>query len=623
MPTPKQQNSLPANDLVVQGDDLEPQHSSLLDRVKGFIDEKLAPRSTSPHESEDWSWGPAVDQASASLLDAVRGGVRNTIAPFLHPVDTAAGMGKAVVAGGMAPGGMYPIAAPTSKKQYEQQKADHTTSQDLQTSAIHDQAAAAKAMAANKADSVGGIIGPILAGEGIKSVGGRLSTAAEAAGGYKALARSKVTDVLAPGTPSDLLVRALKPPSTVPNPGEILDRSLPDVIRASSERPRTVSQFSSAADRARSYNDAAYRGIFNGENYAGRPIGETPVSTSPLADAIRKSVSPTHEFENGLTGSVDALGKKADFYANNEAPLTTVDDIRKTRNAELDNIFAASPADRASLIRANPDLAAKMAMRGAAADTVYETLSKESGIPEQAIRDNRNAYGDLRDTADIAGKRDTVYGRQNPVSLAEHVALNGPGRVRNFLFNKIFKDATGSDALVDAATRRHIAANPEPALPQTGRSGPGRPFKPAGLLGAPKPDDGIIDADVLPINDSALGNPEGWSADTRGAQVPIGTYKPPIGYPVGPDQITPPPARTLELPPPANDFMTPAKRGPIQLGPGPQPTAEVLGPGSSKPQIAPRSKLPEAQTAETGLPGSDLVTVDDDSLINDIRRGKK
>lgn len=286
--------------------------------------------------------------------------------------------------------------------------------------------------------------------------------------GPAAAVKGALTDIVAPGSPAKLLQRALKPNLKVSDPLGKLGSTAQDIMDAAPTRPTTVSQYADAADLARNAQHGKFQSILD-------PIGDQPVSTQSVADTMRGSVSRAHQIEDPINGSIDAANTHAGVYddqfagptpSNRMQPQLTLkdlNDVRSTKNAQLQNIFADTPADRASVLKANPTAARLMATRDAAADTQYSTMSGLSGIPQDVIEGIQKKYGNLAEVSDVANKRDTIYGRQEPVSLAEGIGFGHS--IQSFLANRLLKNITGSDALIDAATRKTMLQplNPAPS----------------------------------------------------------------------------------------------------------------------------------------------------------------
>jgi hypothetical protein len=140
--------------------------------------------------------------------------------------------------------------------------------------------------------------------------------------------------------------------------------------------------------------------------------------------------------------------------------LNTVDAIRKDTNAKLKSFFNKEGGDR-NAARSNPATARTEAVNSGTRDLVYDELSRQSGVPVDDIAQNQELYGHASDVAKVAGKRATVAGRANPLSLQESLQLHGNPvtQAYNLGTSRMFKNLTDSDAVTNAALDRYRSPN--------------------------------------------------------------------------------------------------------------------------------------------------------------------
>jgi hypothetical protein len=99
---------------------------------------------------------------------------------------------------------------------------------------------------------------------------------------------------------------------------------------------------------------------------------------------------------------------------------------------------------------------------------LYDQLAQDQGVTPANIGAGQQLYGQLSNVADIANKRDAVFFRHDPVSLAEKVATGHGGpvsRLTNYIAQKGLRSITDSDALVGSAVDRFQNPIETPATP--------------------------------------------------------------------------------------------------------------------------------------------------------------
>lgn len=446
----------------------------ILKQGAGFDPNAPLPSATSRAASGAWQ----------GVKDAV-GGLFNTVA---HPINAATGIYNNT-ADALSDAQRASQVGDVSRRNLDYLRAIPVVgpmAQDLGKSMAAGDYAGAGARAATS--SATGAVLP-------KVVGGALGTAVQGAGRVAEAATATptaqnlaLTRLIVPGSPSELLTRALKPSVVFPDFEESTTNALPAI----SKELKGVSPTSGApnatggntAPGVEGFADAAKsaKGKVNDQYEAWKaPTVNTPIDTTPLVAKQVASIPATNLFEN--PGIVKATQKMASSYDMSPQTVTTtspivdqfgkpvtttqtitpnmptlddVDAIRRDTNQKLKSSVFKEGGDKNAAL-SNPNTARLAAVNSGTRDLVYKTISDQTGVPEQTIRDNQNLYGDLSDVATVAGKRATVYGRQNPLSLSETLAAS-PGKpisgAIDFFGQRVLKNATGSDALVNSALDR-------------------------------------------------------------------------------------------------------------------------------------------------------------------------
>lgn len=334
------------------------------------------------------------------------------------------------------------------------------------------------------------LLAPKVAG---KVAGGALrgtGLATEAASATPASLRVAGTRGLVMGAPEELLNRALKPSVGYPDFEESTGAALP-TINKMNPAPG-VQGFADATERAKQATHANYERMK-------APVANEPLDTTPLVGQQVRSIPATERFETpGIIGNtaerasaydmtpqtrtitsplVDEYGHpitRMETIAPQRPLLDTVDEIRKDTNAKLKQKVFESPNKQTAL--SNPETSRLNAVNTGARNLVYEKIADANGIPESDVRANQDLYGHLSDIGEVAGKRATVAGRANPMSLQESLGFNhNPiSGAYNFATQRVLRSLTDSDAVTNAALDRYrnpngISLAPRPGpVPQAG-----------------------------------------------------------------------------------------------------------------------------------------------------------
>jgi hypothetical protein len=326
---------------------------------------------------------------------------------------------------------------------------------------------------------------PKVAGKLFGGTANNVGKGMQAIGSTPEAVKVAATRGLVTGSPGEMLNRSLKPPVTMPDFEQSIEASLPMIAK---QGPKGVSGFAEAANKAKAAEQGWYQGLK--APFAADPIDTTPAvqrqigsipatnlfETPEIVGRTTKRASPydmTPQTQTVTSPLLDQFGKpiKSTVTTTPTKPtLDTVDDIRQDTNAKLRAFYDQTSGDRNAAL-SNPETARTKAVNDATRDLVYNHLSQSSGVPVDKIAENQNLYGHLSDVAQVAGKRATVAGRANPLSLQESLQLHGNplSQAYNFGTSRLFKNLTDSDAVTNAAVDRYlhpddISLPPRPTL---------------------------------------------------------------------------------------------------------------------------------------------------------------
>jgi hypothetical protein len=264
-----------------------------------------------------------------------------------------------------------------------------------------------------------------------------------------------------------------------------LQSSLPDVL-AADPTMQGVSGFAKAADTAK---DAAYQPYNNLlAPYRPAPGGIGPVrpgaiNGAPIADAQNASIPAINRFEsakqvgpssdwtatrpNTTSGIVQSTEEKADLYRR---PIPVAPDaIREDANAKLNAFYSKTGGDQNAAL-SNPETARIKAIGDTTRQQLYPMLESNAGLHPGTVAGMQQKFGTLSDVSDIANRREPVFARHDPVSLSQQIVLGHGGpitRLTNLATQKLFRNVTDSDALVNSAIDRfqNPMETPLPARP--------------------------------------------------------------------------------------------------------------------------------------------------------------
>ena len=242
--------------------------------------------------------------------------------------------------------------------------------------------------------------------------------------------------ILAPGTVGETLVRATKP-SVVNGPaGDVassLQAALPKAI-AQNPSIQGVSDLGKAFDAAANAQAQQYGNVVAPYR---KPLGEGPyrpsaIDGSSIANAQMQSIPAMNAFEDvptqdGAGGIANRTAAKADLYRS-PISVPTLDGIRVDANQKLNAFYNKQGGDEAAAL-SNPETARVKAVGDSVRQSLYPVLDANAGLEPGTVANMQNTYGQLTDAGNIANKRSLVFGRQDPVSLAEKMAVGHGGPI--------------------------------------------------------------------------------------------------------------------------------------------------------------------------------------------------
>jgi len=290
--------------------------------------------------------------------------------------------------------------------------------------------------------------------------------------------------------PAQILTRALKPPVTYPEFEDVVGRRLPEIVqesKASGKPILGVRDFGNVVDTLADKKNTQYQNLIspfrqptatvNGRSVpAVGPFRPANIDASPVADAQVASIPPLDLLERPNKqsfiqrggrqvpeGDRGILEKTQDLASTfrREMPIGQLDAIRVDSNAKLNSFYNQAKGDQHAAL-SNPETARTKAINDTSRDLVYDRLEKETGVNPRPIQD---AFGDFTDLGNVAGKRATVYSRQQPFPLQEQVNAADAlahGNPVKFGMSKLFSRYGNSDELTQIALDRFIR-NPMPS----------------------------------------------------------------------------------------------------------------------------------------------------------------
>jgi hypothetical protein len=298
--------------------------------------------------------------------------------------------------------------------------------------------------------------------------------------------------VLAPGSAGEILSRALKPGVRYgADTASMFSDTLPSILDAN-PNVASVSDYAQASDAAKDnvfaqHNNiiAPYRkpmtldplsgdpteaaGPFRPSAISGKPIAKAQMDSIPYMSRIEQPGTNTwNSWSGGMDNTGGIVGKTQNLASKYEKDFSVpeLDTLRENANAKLNDFYGKSGGDKNAAL-SNPETARVKAVGDATRQQLYPTLDANAGLPPGTVEANQQMYGKLSDVSDIANKRDTVFARQDPVSLAEKIGASHGGPLAtafNFAKERALRGITDSDALVKSAIDRYHNPDGTPIL---------------------------------------------------------------------------------------------------------------------------------------------------------------
>jgi hypothetical protein len=139
---------------------------------------------------------------------------------------------------------------------------------------------------------------------------------------------------------------------------------------------------------------------------------------------IRMGATVGGDLQGGIMNKTAAV---ADNYRQ-PFSVPVLDQVRQDANAKLNAFYNKAAGDRNAAL-SNPETARVKAVGDSSRSLLYDQLAQDQGVTPANIGAGQQLYGQLSNVADIANKRDAVFFRHDPVSLAEKVATGHGGPV--------------------------------------------------------------------------------------------------------------------------------------------------------------------------------------------------
>jgi hypothetical protein len=249
------------------------------------------------------------------------------------------------------------------------------------------------------------------------------------------------------GTPAELMTRAIRPPVTRPDLEAAMSDRMGQVMQKGEQigaPVNSLANYKKAAAAAKADSGAAYGDLVT-QN------AQAPINTFPVRRAIIDSVPETDKITN--PGIMPRTAKMANQFPS-KMTAAQADLVRLDTNAKLDSFFNRAGGDRNAAL-SEPETARTAAINSGVRQVLYNELRQRTGVNPEPIQ---NAYGQLEEIGNAAEKRGVVYGRQNPVSLAEDFGAATKG-IKGFITAKLLKTYRNPDTIIRIAYERWAEAN--------------------------------------------------------------------------------------------------------------------------------------------------------------------
>ncbi len=302
--------------------------------------------------------------------------------------------------------------------------------------------------------TLGGIIGsavPVV-GKTAGAIGGAMQRgAAGAKEGGVGGAIASVLRTVAPSSPKQMVIQAVKPRSSRLLFEKNLDTAMREVGESVSELgvPITNAEDTLAAiAHAKTRVRADYDAIAGPKRLIGSEVDLTPVAT-----AMVKSIPTKLRLER--PEAAEAIERLADRYRRN-VPLADAERYLVETNAELESYYAKFPASRRAASTANPETALTVAQATTLRNQIYQTL--EHPGQGQSARELNRRYGTLMELENELTRRVIPAARLQPDSLAEQISTaHAVGQIVRGVYRLAQKDARGAASIASGLATRSAA----------------------------------------------------------------------------------------------------------------------------------------------------------------------
>lgn len=254
------------------------------------------------------------------LREAAKGAVAGSIAPILHPMQTAEQLGEGIMAGGSTPYGA-PINAPTGNAEID------TANQQAQAGAREDMAQQGKEMASHPAYTAGAIIGPALITHAAAKIGepviGKFRTAATER------LRSPAQQIAGAG--KGVVTKAVREAAETATAN---DAARPTQVQEHGKKLSEVKEHNAGVERDTNRKEALSRGLEEGSKRVGGDIkglekkvraqanakyntvrtavGDASVPADNLASAVRTAEGKLRGSQESIKVFRDILSRQGD-----------------------------------------------------------------------------------------------------------------------------------------------------------------------------------------------------------------------------------------------------------------------------------------------------------------------
>lgn len=363
----------------------------------------------------------------------IRGGVSAITAPILHPVETVEGMGKGLIAGGMTPYGA-PLHAPTGD-----QARDAATEQAYRNTQQEVVQGAGQEVKDHPSYVVGQIVGPVLAGEGIRAglktpTGLKASSAlakttgviAKTAGTGIQAAKSLVDPTMI--APEDAAMKGLKPKNSITGARDKIAAALPEMKQVAQQKGIDFSQVPDEQLHSVAEDLAQVAAKQKWEQISAKleKNGTKTVSAEPLADAIQSKIDGLSDIavsEN--PAAVKSMGNKVQLYRGQDLSVAKMETRIQELNNKLRSEQGKLKVDEGAL-RRDPNYAGDFAEL----DTLRKMQDDVLTQAGDSVRDLKKQYGALKEVRGMIERNKNVAERASAQPLFEGLGrMAGAGNV--------------------------------------------------------------------------------------------------------------------------------------------------------------------------------------------------